>query len=156
MNDNLAKSIERRLKWLFWLFVPGAFVYLLVAVALLMVIFDDHCKPEPKPDGKVVVARSDLPVGTELAKTNLSLKIVPRSEWPEHLVSPGHAFALIGHTLVRPVTQGEPLDWYDTDIPIPTPSVASEQVRHELNPEPNIGQVSSEAAPSASPDEPSM
>jgi hypothetical protein len=136
MDDKLAKSIEGRLKWLFWLLVPGAFVYLIIAVGLLVLVFDEHFEPKPKAQGKIVVARFDLPVGTELTKANLSLAIVPEAEWPEHLVSPGHAFAVIGHTLVRPVSKGKPLDWYDTDIPIPTPSVASEQVRHEINPEP--------------------
>ena len=136
MEDKLAQSIERRLKWLFWLLVPGALVYLLVAVGLLVMIYSEHYAPKPAKQGKIVVARVDLAVGDELSKTNLALQVIPDDRCPENCVTPAHAFAVLGHRVVRPVTRGSPLDWYDTDIPIPTPSVASERVRHEINPEP--------------------
>jgi len=138
MEDKLAQSIERRLKWLFWLFVPGAFVYLLVAAVLLTMIYNEHFAPKPAKDGDIVVARVDLAVGDELSRTNLALRTMAKEQWPEDLVSPGHARYLLGHKMVRSVSKGLPVTWYHTDIPIPTPSVASEQVRHELNPEPEV------------------
>jgi len=83
MEDQLAQSIDRRLKWLFWLLLPGAFVCVVVAVGLLIMLCHGHCAPEPATVAKVVVARMDLAVGDELTRTNLELQSLPEAQWPE-------------------------------------------------------------------------
>jgi hypothetical protein len=146
MEEQLAKSIDRRLRTVFWVLLPSAIVYLLVGILVLWALLDMRIDGNKTDEGKLVVPRVDLPAGTRLARTNLAYKTFPENEWPEYLVSPGHAFAVIGHTLVRPVAKGEPLDWYDTDVPIPLSSVAAEKVRHETEPE-HPAQELSPAAP---------
>lgn len=137
MEDNIAKSIEKYLKWLFCLLVPISLFCFILCIALLWTLIEDHSFSKKKAkDGKVVCARMELAVGDEITKLNIELRNLPIEQWPNNLVSPAHAFAIIGHKMVRPVAKSKPLDWYDTDVPVPTPSVSSEKLNYHKNPEP--------------------
>jgi hypothetical protein len=137
MEDKIIQSIDRQFKRIFWLLVPVALAFILLCSTFAIVIVQEYFTPHKKmTEGKVVCARMDLAVGDEITKLNVELRNLPTKQWPKNLVSPGHAFAIIGHKMVRPLAKGKPLDWYDTDVPIPTPSVSSETLNYQKNPEP--------------------
>ena len=65
---------------------------------------------------KVFIADGDLPTGTVLTTNNVAVKTLPNADLKGDGISLDQFDVLLGHRLVVPRKQFEPIRWHDTDI----------------------------------------
>jgi len=64
---------------------------------------------------RVMVANRDLPTGTVLGVPELEVEEVADEDLPSGYVRPWHGWILLGHKTVVPLTEGQAVQWQDTD-----------------------------------------
>ena len=113
------ESIATSVRCLIWIVAVPSVVFSAFLVVMTYMAVDAFLEAEESDTTRVVVAKTNLVAGTILTTNNLASKRFLESNLETtDYVCPGDADVLLGHGILDPLEQGEPIEWHNTDIVI--------------------------------------
>ena len=116
MNQNDSTSIQRPLRFIA-VFTGISAITTAIFCTILTIVMLDYWRSDPSHRFSVVVAKTNLELGTKIQIDNILGQPVSEKRLPEGYICTRDRRVILGHTLVKPVRQDQPVTWYDLDVP---------------------------------------